>query len=324
MYSIEFLQNKIKQALLSQNFNLNPPQLYNPISYTISFGGKRMRPVLVLMACNLFKENIEKAVLPALGIEMFHNFTLIHDDIMDNAPLRRGKKTVYKKWDTNIAILSGDTMFALSYKYLINTEKKVLAQVLKIFNQAAVNVCEGQQYDMNFETTNNVSVKNYIEMIRLKTAVLLAASLKIGAVIGGANKQDADNIYKFGESIGLAFQLKDDLLDTFGNQKKFGKKIGGDIISNKKTYLYIKAFELAKNKTLNDLDNCFNNKSIAHNTKIKTVIDIYNKLKIKDITEKKIEYFCARGLEYLNQIKVKDQRKKELKSFTKKLMIRNF
>ena len=220
MHSIETLQEKIKKALKFESFDFKPLELYEPISYTLSLGGKRLRPVLTLMACDFFDGKIKNAIYPAVGIEIFHNFTLLHDDIMDEAPIRRGKETVYKKWDSNIAILSGDVMFALAYKYIAKADKKFLPEVLSVFNQTAIQVCEGQQYDMNFETAQNVTIQDYLKMIRLKTAVLLGASLKIGAIIANAGNHEKEEIYNFGLNIGLAFQLKDDLLDVFGNEQK--------------------------------------------------------------------------------------------------------
>jgi len=205
----------------------------------------------------MFGGDLNDAINPAIGFEVFHNFTLLHDDIMDQSPIRRGKETVYKKWNTNIAILSGDAMFALAYKYLIRTNEKVLPSLLKVFNQTALEVCEGQQFDMNYETTKKISIDDYMKMIRLKTAVLIAGSLKAGAIIGGADSTDADHLFNFGENIGLAFQLKDDLLDVFGDEAVFGKRTGSDIVCNKKTFLYLKAFELAKGETLKQLKELF-------------------------------------------------------------------
>lgn len=323
MYSIETLQEKIKKALKSENFDLKPSELYEPISY-ILLGGKRLRPVLTLMACDIFGGKIENAIYPAIGIEIFHNFTLLHDDIMDEAPIRRGKKTVYKKWSSNTAILSGDVMFALAFKYIAKADKQILPEVLSVFNQTAIQVCEGQQYDMNFETTQNVTIQDYLKMIRLKTAVLLGTSLKIGAIIANAGNHEKEEIYNFGVNIGLAFQLKDDLLDVFGNEQKFGKKTGNDILTNKKTYLYLKAFELAKNETLQLLRKYFGDTKIEKNKKIKVVKEIYEQLKVKEHTEKEIEHFYSEALINLETINVKNERKTVLKAFAEKLMVRDY
>ena len=321
MHTLKSVQTLIDQTLKKQNFNAEPIELYEPISYILSLGGKRMRPALTLLACDLFGGDINKALMPALGLEIFHNFTLIHDDIMDLAPIRRGKETVYKKWNSNIAILSGDAMFILAYKYLAQTDPTILPEIIEIFNKAALEVCEGQQYDMNFETAKNISIPDYLNMIRLKTAVLLGASLKIGAVIGGAkNQEDKNNIYSFGENIGLAFQLKDDLLDVFGDEKKFGKKSGGDIATNKKTFLYLKAFEIAKGKDFNKLKDAFENTDEVE--KINSVKDIYNFLNIKKYTEIEMDKFYQKALTHLDLINLPDIKKTELKTLAENLMSR--
>ncbi|MEI7982215.1 MAG: polyprenyl synthetase family protein [Bacteroidota bacterium] len=246
MHSLESIQQRISTAFSSAQFLNEPVKLYEPITYTLGQGGKRIRPVLVLLACDLFGGDPEKAVFPAMGLEIFHNFTLLHDDIMDNAPLRRGQETVHKKWNDNTAILSGDTMFVLAYEYVAKTDPALLPEVLRLFNDTARKVCEGQQYDMNFETQSNVTIEKYMMMIRLKTAVLIACSLKLGAIIALADPAEAENIYHFGMELGLAFQLQDDYLDAFGDTTVFGKEIGGDIITNKKTFLFLKAFEVAR------------------------------------------------------------------------------
>ncbi len=235
MHTTKELQKKVAEIFDNKNYMAEPKDLYEPIQYSLSQGGKRLRPLLALMGCSIFNGNLSKVGNPAIGLEIFHNFTLLHDDIMDQAPIRRGVPSVYKKWDTNTAILSGDTMFVLAYDYVTNSDPAFLIDVLRVFNQTAREVCEGQQYDMNYETQKIVEVGDYIEMIRLKTAVLIAAALKIGAITAEASPEDAKNIYDFGINIGLAFQLRDDLLDAFGDQKVFGKPIGNDIVTNKKT-----------------------------------------------------------------------------------------
>jgi len=323
MHSIQYFQNIIKQEFAKQDFLSEPEELYNPIDYALSLGGKRIRPVLTLMACELFDGDINETLAPAMGLEIFHNFTLLHDDVMDKSPIRRGKPTVFKKWDTNTAILSGDAMLIQAYSHITKTHINFLPDVLKIFNKTAIEVCEGQQYDMNYETSENITIDDYFKMIRLKTAVLIAACLKIGAIIGGASKIDTENIYKFGENIGIAFQLKDDLLDAFGDTVKFGKNTGNDIVTNKKTFLFLKAFELAKENVLDDLKHSFLIKD-ENEKKINKVTEIYKKLNIQEITEKEISYYYKKALTNLSEINVDDNRKKELENFAENLKKRDF
>lgn len=323
MHTFDFLFNKIQTKLAKENLDFAPDEIYKPISYTLSLGGKRLRPVLALMACDLFGGNIDDAIYPAIGIEVFHNFTLLHDDIMDKAPIRRGKPSVYKKWDTNIAILSGDTMFALAYKYICKTKADNLREILDVFNKSAIEVCEGQQYDLNYETQKNVSIEDYIKMIKLKTAVLIGASLKTGASIAKASKKETDKIYDFGINLGIAFQLRDDILDVFSNESEFGKKTGGDIITNKKTYLYLKAFELAKGETLLSLSKYFNDENIDSTKKVKTVKEIYNLLKVRELAEKEINKYSEKAFYQLNNINVDNDRKHYLQSLAEKLMVRS-
>ena len=258
MNDLSYLQNLISTEVNKMSYPEHPGQLYEPISYILSLGGKRMRPALLLMACELFGGDVNKAIPPALAIEVFHNFTLMHDDIMDKAPLRRGKTTVHEKWNQNVAILSGDVMLIEGYKLMMQVENHLLRQVLDIFNETAVGVCEGQQIDMEFETQQNVRIDEYINMIRLKTAVVLGGALKIGALIGSASQKDADLLSNFGIQLGIAFQLQDDILDVYGDPEKFGKQVGGDIISNKKTYLLIKALELAQGDEADELNDLLN------------------------------------------------------------------
>ena len=246
MHHFEKIQKIIQNAITGENFTEEPRALYEPISYSLNTGGKRLRPALLLMAVNLYSSDIESFVLPALGIEIFHNFTLVHDDIMDNASLRRNQPTVHAKWDTNTAILSGDAMFIKAYEYILKYEGRKAHAIYKIFNRSAMRVCEGQQYDMNFETSSNVTEHEYLQMIELKTAELIACSLKMGALIGGADDEEADQLFEFGKNLGMAFQLQDDYLDSFGDEQAFGKNIGGDILADKKTYLLIKAYEKQK------------------------------------------------------------------------------
>ena len=324
MHTSEQLLEKVKVALAEIKFDSKPEELYNPIKYTLNLGGKRIRPVSVLLACEMFNGDIEKAINPAIAIEIFHNFTLLHDDIMDNAPIRRGKETVFKKWNANIAILSGDTMFALAYKYLIKTDSQILQNILDIFTTAAIEVCEGQQYDMNFENLENVCLDDYMEMIRLKTAVLIAASMKTGAVIGKANQQDAHNVYKFGECIGLAFQLQDDLLDVYADTNKFGKETGGDIATNKKTFLYIQSLQEAKGEQAKMLRHYFSSTNFNREEKINAVKNIYDELGIKKTTEKRINDYYIKAFEYFNLIKVADDKKIKLKNFADQMMHRDY
>jgi len=321
MHSTKELQNKVADIFDNKNYMAEPEGLYEPIQYSLSQGGKRLRPLLALMGCSIFGGDLDKVINPAVGLEIFHNFTLLHDDIMDQAPIRRGVPSVYKKWDTNTAILSGDTMFVLAYDYVTNSDASFLIDVLRVFNQTAREVCEGQQYDMNYETQKIVEVDDYIEMIRLKTAVLIAAALKIGAITAEASPEDAKNIYDFGINIGLAFQLRDDLLDAFGDQKVFGKPIGNDIVTNKKTYLYIMAYNLADTKQKEALDLAF---SLSDNQeKVKSVMKIFNELNIRNVTEQKIEDYYQKSLSYLDAVSVSKDQKAELYSFAKGLSLRN-
>ena len=325
MYNMKQLLLRVKSALSEVKFdNNNPSELYQPITYTLNLGGKRIRPVMVLLTCDLFGGDIETAINPAIAIEIFHNFTLLHDDIMDNAPIRRGKETVFKKWNTNVAILSGDTMFALAYKYLVKTKVPDIQSILDIFTKAAIEVCEGQQYDMNYETNDNVSIPEYIEMIRLKTAILIATSLRTGAVVAGADKTDVENIYLFGENVGIAFQLMDDLLDVYGNQEVFGKKIGGDIVTNKKTYLLIKAMNEAKDKDLAELKKYFSSTNFNDEEKIKSVTEIYNKLGVKESTNQLINDYYDKALMCLSKISINDDKKAVLKKYSDQLVTRDF
>ena len=322
MYSVKQLQEKIAEAFSKQNFEGNPSLLYAPIDYSLNQGGKRLRPLLVLMACDLFEGDLNKAINPAIGIEIFHNFTLLHDDIMDNAPIRRGLDTVYKKWNTNIAILSGDAMFIIAYDYVIKTDVNLLPSLLSLFNKTALEVCEGQQFDMDFETLNDVSIDDYLNMIRLKTAVLLGCSLKAGAIIAGATTDDLNNIYEFGVNIGIAFQLKDDLLDVYADVEKFGKITGGDIVTNKKTYLYLKAFEIANADRKAHLQKFFSLDEADSDIKISGVKAIYNELDIEALTLAKMQSYYNKALSNLNNLKVSEERKQTLLSFAEQLMQR--
>lgn len=322
MYKRADLQEIVNEFISKEKIGREPFTLYDPINYTLASGGKRIRPVLVLMACNLFSDEIEHAVKPAIGLEIFHNFTLLHDDIMDHADIRRGNPTVHKRWNENTAILSGDAMFIKAYEYFLDCESVNFREILKVFNQTALEVCEGQQYDMEFEERDSVTESEYLKMIELKTSVLLAAALKIGALLGGADKKDADLLYEFGRNIGLAFQLQDDFLDVYGETEVFGKEIGGDIVANKKTFMLIKAKELALGEDLKKLDNLLNSKSIERETKVNAVKEIYNKLNILDLVKKRIEDLNQQAIAYLAKVSVDENKKSELKQLAEKLIHR--
>ena len=314
--------NIIEDHLASYNFGSKPTELYEPIKYILSLGGKRLRPVLTLLTCQLFDENFTIAVYPALGVEVFHNFTLLHDDLMDNAPMRRGKDTVHEKWNDNVSILSGDVMFVRAYDLFLKSQHGDLRSILSKFNKCAAEVCEGQMYDMNYETLDSVSEKEYLGMIKLKTAVLLGFSMELGAIIGGANEHTSDKLYEFGVSIGLGFQLKDDLLDVYADSSKFGKQIGGDIISNKKTYLLIKALELSKGEEKKRLNFWLKKKEFDSEEKVREVVRIYNKLDIKALTEKKMNEYFDKGLKILDSLAVSEEKKEPLKQLTLQLIDR--
>ena len=324
MQDYSTLQALISEALEKESFTQEPVELYEPIAYILSLGGKRIRPLLTLMACDLFGGAVEKALTPALAVETFHNFTLMHDDIMDAAPLRRGKATVHEKWNTTIALLSGDAMLVKSYQYLARVDASILNPVLDIFNDTALKVCEGQQYDMNFEQQEHVSIEAYLKMIEYKTAVLLAGALEIGAWVGGATKDDAKELYRFGKNLGIAFQLKDDLLDAFGDPEKFGKQVGGDIIAHKKTWLLLKAKELATGETAQALSHCFSSQSLDPTEKVSTVKRIYQELDIPQFVEEEIERFYQTAMTHLKAITVEEQRKEKLEKLAHNLMQRDY
>lgn len=322
MKNINELQLIIDDEIRTQYRILEPPELYEPMWYALSNGGKRLRPVFVLMGCQLFSDDLKRAALPALGIEMFHNFTLLHDDIMDKAFMRRNQPTVHVKWDVNRAILSGDALAIQSNIFIASCDKEILPDVLNVFNTTALQVCEGQQYDLNFERLEEVTVAEYLNMIRLKTAVLIAGSLQIGALIGGADPQWALKVYELGDMIGMAFQLQDDFLDTFGNPFTFGKNIGGDILANKKTYLLIKAKELADTDQLKILNHYYSSEDFNEKEKIEVVKKLFLELGIDKITIEKVHEYSNKALKILSEIPVEDSRKAELEKFTRNLMDR--
>lgn len=321
LYTFEEVLEKVNYSVNTLHFDYHPRSLFEPISYILEIGGKRVRPVLAVMGYNIYKDDIEKAYPTALGIEIFHNFTLLHDDLMDRADVRRGKPTVHIKWNDNTAVLSGDAMLIEAYKEITKTEKEYLHEVLPLFSKMATEICCGQQLDMEFEKRIDVSIEEYIEMIRLKTAVLLGCALKCGAIIAGASKHDADALYDFGINIGLAFQIMDDLLDVYGNPETFGKKIGGDILCNKKTYLQIKALqnEEAKSELMEWIDKT----DFDESEKIKAVTSIYDKLGLKKSTEDAIREYYRKGIAYLDKVNVEESRKIELKNLAENLLTRN-
>ncbi|HOP03274.1 MAG TPA: polyprenyl synthetase family protein [Tenuifilaceae bacterium] len=320
MYSIDSLAEIVDKGMRSITIPEDPNQLYEPIRYTLASGGKRIRPILVLAANNLFSKSVDKALFSALAIEVFHNFTLIHDDIMDNAMLRRNQPTVFNKWGLNNAILSGDAMNILAYQLIARTEKESLSQVFNVFNEIALGVCDGQQMDLNFESAHYVTQDEYIRMIELKTAILISGALRIGAIVAKANHSDINNLGEFGINLGLAFQLQDDLLDTFGNSKTFGKIIGGDIVANKKTFLTVKAFSLAKGKTLELLSSYFKLETIDPIKKVKDVTSIYNDLGIKEITEDKIKEYFNSAMSALDAVRVPIESKNTLTCIANMIM----
>jgi geranylgeranyl diphosphate synthase, type II len=322
MTDLSKLQALISNSVDELTFPEYPGQLYEPISYILSLGGKRMRPALLLMACELFGGDVNKAISPALAIEVFHNFTLMHDDIMDNAPLRRGKTTVHERWNKNVAILSGDVMLIKGYELMMQVDNSILRQVLDIFNETAVGVCEGQQLDMEFENRNVVDINEYINMIRLKTAVVLGGALKIGALIGGAPAKDADLLSQFGVQLGVAFQLQDDILDVYGDPEKFGKQVGGDIISNKKTYLLIKALELAKGEQAGELNSFLTATHLDNTEKVAGVTRIYNNLEIRQHAETAMQTYAEKAFAALEQINLPGDHKQYLRDFADGLLVR--
>lgn len=325
MYSVTELQNIINTEIEKRSEDLkklNPANLYSPVEYSLEMGGKRLRPVLLLLSYNMFSDAVQNAIPAALAIEIFHNFTLLHDDIMDKAEVRRNRPTVHKKFSENSAILSGDVMAFLSYQYLLECKSEKLTEVLGLFTSTAIEVCEGQQLDMEFENRLNVEESEYLEMIRLKTAVLLACGLKAGALLANADIKIANQLYEFGINLGVAFQLQDDLLDSFGIQESFGKKIGGDILANKKTFLSIKALENAKGELRSELLNWLNKTGDNPSEKIAAVLDIYNQLNIKELTEQKIESYFQKCTTVFQQISIGEKQKQQLQEVSKGMLNR--
>jgi geranylgeranyl diphosphate synthase type II len=307
----------------AQNFNREPKNLYEPIEYILSLGGKKIRPVLTLMAANFFSNDFKKALPAAYAIEMFHNFTLVHDDIMDDAPLRRGKETVHEKWDINAGILSGDAMLILAYQYFENYPAVTFQKLAKLFSKTALEVCDGQQLDVDFETRNDVTIDEYINMISLKTSVLIGAALKMGAIVAEAEEVEAQRIYDFGLNLGIAFQLQDDYLDTYGDPKTFGKQVGGDIIENKKTYLYLKALELADENDTADLLKYYQTKLDDNEEKIHFTKQVFDKYNIPTLIKSQIESYSQRAFDIVSELNINQESKDELLLFGKTLMTRS-
>lgn len=318
MYSINDIISKVNAQVEALTYPSAPAGLYEPIKYILAIGGKRIRPVLMLMAYNVWKEDIESIMPQALALETYHNFTLLHDDLMDKSDLRRGNPTVHKKWNDNTAILSGDTMLILAYKLFGQNV------AYSDFVSATLGVCEGQQYDMDFETRDDVKEKEYMEMIRLKTSLLLGYALKIGAKLAGASEEDAQKMYEFGEKMGLAFQIQDDILDVYGDTKVFQKKLGADIVDNKKTYLLINALNLANPQQKSELESWINKETFDSDEKVAAVTALYDEIGIPEIAQKKVEELFTLALDSLEAVSVAEERKTELRNFANRLLGRKY
>lgn len=321
-FSANQLLDKVNAYLSAGTYVREPKGLYAPVEYVLSLGGKRIRPVLMLLAYNLYKEDVDRILPQAAGIETYHNYTLLHDDLMDRADMRRNKPTVHKVWNENTAILSGDAMLVLAYQLMADCPERYLKRVMDIFSNTALEICEGQQWDMEFESRTDVTVPEYIEMIRLKTSVLLSAALKIGAVLGDASEGDAQKLYDFGIRMGLAFQLQDDLLDVYGDPEVFGKKIGGDILCNKKTFMLITAFNLADDCRKVALNHWISGTGYCPEEKIKAVTELYDQIGVRRICEDKINKYYSEGLALLEKVSLPCEKKENLKSFVCHLMNR--
>ena len=323
MYNWKELLDYVNGELARLPFDRKPAELYAPIRYVLSIGGKRIRPVLMLMAYNLYKEDAKGIASQALAIEIYHNYTLLHDDLMDHADMRRGMPTVHKKWDENAAILSGDSMLVMAYQYMMkDCPSEHVGEVMRLFTETALEIGEGQQYDIEFEGRSDVSEDEYIEMIRLKTSVLLACALKIGAVLGGASRQDADALYRFGESLGLAFQLQDDYLDVYGDPAVFGKKIGGDILCNKKTYMLINALGRAQGEDRTLLEQWLSQKDGTYvaEEKVAAVTALYNKIGIRELCDEKIRFYFEKARRILGEVSLPEEKKRLLWEMAESLL----
>ena len=323
MQTTAFYQQAIEDYLKQYNLEKEPASLYNPLQYILSLGGKRLRPVLTLMTADIFGGNHEKALDAALSIELFHNFSLIHDDIMDDAPLRRGKPTVHEKWDINTGILSGDALLIMAYQLFENYNPETFQALARLFSKTALEVCEGQQYDMDFETRDDVAISEYLKMIAYKTAVLVGAAMKIGGIVAGASIQDQESIYNFGISLGIAFQIQDDYLDAFGDPKTFGKQVGGDIIENKKTFLYLKALEFCGEEDALQLKHLFEVEPEDPSEKIEAIKQIFVDCGAADATKEEIENYTLKAFKVLDSLSISEENKIALIDFGKKLMNRN-
>ncbi|MCF2506576.1 polyprenyl synthetase family protein [Dyadobacter sp. CY107] len=322
MIKPEQLLRTLQIEFEKQSYGEHPIELYEPIRYIMSLGGKRFRPLLTLLAASIYSDNWANAIKPAMAVEVFHNFTLMHDDIMDQAPLRRGKPTVHEKWNANTAILSGDVMLIKAYDLLLDIPAEKLRRVLERFNKTAAEVCEGQQLDMNFEIRWDVTEEEYLGMIRLKTSVLLGFALELGGIIGGADEESIQLLYSAGENMGIGFQLKDDLLDVYGDPDKFGKQVGGDIISNKKTFLLIEALSKADNGSKAELDRWIGLETFDKQKKVAAITAIYENLGIRAFTEQKIQEYFTKGLSSLHALKIDERRKEPLLQFAEQLVER--
>ncbi|MFD1062854.1 polyprenyl synthetase family protein [Winogradskyella litorisediminis] len=312
---VNYLQNYIEER--------HPKNLYDPVNYILDLGGKRLRPVLTLLACDCFDGDYNKAMDAALSVEVFHNFSLVHDDIMDDAPLRRGKETVHEKWDINTGILSGDVMLIMAYQLFENYKPETFQALAKVFSKTAIEVCEGQQSDVDFETRNDVTIDEYLKMIEYKTAVLVGGAMKMGAIVAETSKDNQDAIYDFGRNLGIAFQLQDDYLDAFGNPETFGKQVGGDIIENKKTYLYLKAMEFATDEDKVNLLKWFSSQPENPQEKLEVITQIFTKSGAKDATKKAVEDYTEKAFGILKLLNISDEKKQMLKQFGLWLMTRN-
>lgn len=324
MINADQILKLVNDYLVQLPYDRRPASLYEPIRYVLSMGGKRIRPVLMLLSYNLFKEDPETILMPACALETYHNYTLLHDDLMDNADLRRGHATVHKKWNANTAILSGDSMLVLAYQRMQQCSSDKMAEVLALFTETALEIGEGQEYDMAFEHRDDVSEEEYIEMIRLKTSVLLACALKIGAILAGASKEDADNLYRFGEQIGLAFQLQDDFLDVYGDTRVFGKAIGGDITFNKKTFMLINALNHANEEQRRQLESWIGATKFDRDEKVAAVTRLYNEIGIDRMAQDKIAYYFEQSRKYLQAVSVDESRKAELAAYAQRMMNRQY
>lgn len=322
MFTSNELLSKVNDFIANLSYDRKPESIYAPIKYVLSIGGKRIRPVLMLLSYNLYKDNPESILMQACALETYHNYTLLHDDLMDNADVRRGMPTVHRKWNANTAILSGDSMLVLAYQRMAQCAPSKLKPVLDLFTETALEIGEGQQYDMDFERRTDVTEAEYIEMIRLKTSVLLACAMKTGAILADAPAADADRLYQFGEQIGLAFQLQDDLLDVYGDPAVFGKAIGGDIVSNKKTYMLINAYQLAGPSQRSELMRWITAVDFDRAEKVAAVTRIYDELGIRGLCEARINQYFDRASEYLAAVGVDDARKEQLRRFAQEMMHR--